>query len=743
MTTTPPVTRTSQVALIGNPNTGKSTLFNNLAGLNTRTGNYPGVTVEKKVGRIHWDGIEIDLIDLPGTYSLSPRTPDEMVSVDVLMGHAPSIGEIDAVVCIADSTNLERNLYLVSQILDMGIPTILVLNMWDALKERKDEFNLADLRERLGIPVIPAVARKGTGSKEIKEALATLLRDKPKPKRLNVFPAPFNAAMEKVRGRLAETKSRPLAEYEIERLILDVNGSVERRCLTHTGPDFAEFLASVRQELAEQNCIVPRIESECRYQWAKSIMSGLFTRDDAVKPRSISDRIDGLLTHNVFGLIVFFGLMFLIIQTIITWADPFMGWCEFGQETVAGWIEASLAPGPLRSLLIDGVIAGVGGVLIFLPQIVFLFLFISVMEDCGYMSRAALMMDRFMRLFGLSGKSFLPLMSSFACAVPGVMAARVVENQRDRIVTMLIAPLMSCTARFPVYWLLTMTFVPSVVLFSIPMGGLAEGGGWDFTLPALVIFLMHLVGVVVAIPVAFLLKKTAFKGEASPFVMELPDYKWPSIRTVAFRVYDRAKAFVVRAGTLIFAATLVIWAAGYFPGDHAVQHELEARMESLDEETDSEQLAALEEEHQEISARLIETSFLGKAGHFIEPAVRPLGWDWKIGVGVVASFPAREVIIATLGTIYSLGGDVDEEDEGLRGALRESTWPDGSKVFNIPVALSIMVFFALCAQCVSTLMVIRRETNSWGWTIFSFSYMTILAYIAAFFTYQIGMLFVA
>ncbi|MEZ6048144.1 MAG: nucleoside recognition domain-containing protein [Planctomycetaceae bacterium] len=254
---------------------------------------------------------------------------------------------------------------------------------------------------------------------------------------------------------------------------------------------------------------------------------------------------------------------------------------------------------------------------------------------------------------------------------------------------------------------------------------------------------MHLVGVIVAIPVAFILKKTAFKGDPPPVVMELPDYKWPSLRTVSYRVYDRAKAFVVRAGTLIFAATLLIWAAGYFPGDHSTQHELEAKMEALDEETDIDQLGALEEQHQEISAELIEASFLGKAGHFIEPVVKPLGWDWKIGVGVVASFPAREVIIATLGTIYSLGGDVDEEDEGLRGALQESTWPDGSKVFNIPVALSIMVFFALCAQCVSTLMVIRRETNSWGWTFFSFTYMTVLAYIAAFLVYQVGMLFVA
>ncbi|MCA9042548.1 MAG: ferrous iron transport protein B, partial [Planctomycetaceae bacterium] len=496
MTTSPQAIATSRVALIGNPNTGKSTLFNMLAGLNTRTGNYPGVTVEKKIGRVNWEGLQIDLIDLPGTYSLSPRTPDEMVSVDVLMGHAPSIGEIDAVICIIDATNIERNLYLVSQILDMGLPTILVLNMWDTLKDRKDEFNLEEFRSRIGIPAIPAIARKGTGTKEIKESLAKVLNEKPTPKRLNLFPEPFNEAMHQVQAKLTESGLSTLKEFETERLILDVNGSVEKRCLRETGPEFAQFLTGIRENLAQQNCTVPRIESECRYQWAKSIMAGLFTREESVKPRSISDRIDNILTHNVFGLVLFFALMFLIIQTIITWADPVMGLCEFGQETVSGWIESLIAPGPLRSLLVDGVVAGVGGVLIFLPQIVFLFLFISIMEDCGYMARAAMMMDRFMRLFGLSGKSFLPLMSSFACAVPGIMAARVVENQRDRVVTMLIAPLMSCTARFPVYWLLTMTFVPSIVLFSIPLPGLVEEGGWDFTLPALVIFLMHLVGVV-------------------------------------------------------------------------------------------------------------------------------------------------------------------------------------------------------------------------------------------------------
>lgn len=736
MTTAPaPSTTVKKVALIGNPNTGKSTLFNALAGLNARTGNYPGVTVEKKIGRVTWDQLEIDLIDLPGTYSLSPRTPDEMVSVDVLSGHSSSVGQIDAVICIADATNLERNLYLVSQILDMGLPTVLVLNMWDALKSRKLEIDLEQLRKNLNIPVITSVARSMKGVEELRKETVTLLQQESAPEPLNVFPPVFNEACTNLKNKLDEWNLSDLDAYEIERLLLDVNGSVEKRCTAKAGSSLTTHLKQVRDELSQKDCPIPRIESECRYRWAKEKMAGVQNQNSSIKPRSKSDMIDRWLTHNWAGLIFFMALMLLICQTIITWADPVMGYCETGQEAVAGLVESLIGPGTLRSLLVDGVIAGVGGVLIFLPQIVFLFLFIAIMEDCGYMSRAALMMDRFMRLFGLSGKSFLPLMSSFACAVPGVMAARVVENQRDRMVTILIAPLMSCTARFPVYFLLATTFFPATVLFEIPL----PWGSWQLTLPALVIFLMHLVGVVVSIPVALLLKKFFFPGEAPPFVMEMPDYKIPSFRTVFYRVYDRAKAFVVRAGSLIFATVLVIWAAGYFPGDHTEQHALETRMEQLDEEQDAEELAALQQQHQEISSTLIEESLLGQSGHLIEPVVKPLGWDWKIGVGVVASFPAREVIIATLGTIYSLGGDVDEESEGLQGALKASTWPGTDQpVFTIPVAVSIMVFFALCAQCGSTLMVVQRETNSWGWMVFSFSYMTSLAYIAALLVYQIG-----
>jgi ferrous iron transport protein B len=494
------------------------------------------------------------------------------------------------------------------------------------------------------------------------------------------------------------------------------------------------------------------------------------------------------------------------------------GFCEAGQGWVASQVAAAISPGPLRSLLIDGVIAGVGGVLVFLPQIVILFLFIALLEDCGYMARAAFLMDKLMTKVGLSGKSFVPLMSSFACAIPGVMAARVIENRRDRMTTILVAPLMSCSARQPVYALMIGCFIPAT----------AYAGGW-LNLQGLVLFGMTSLGAIVAVPIAWLFRKTLFRGEPPPFVMELPSYKWPSPRIVLQRVYWQAKAFVTRAGTLILAVTVLVWAASYFPKSHDEADKLSARIEQLEDElkvsiakrtqlrklhTDclakGNDLAAkvehdkervklniffrwatslflrdrgvvAEKVHRElnenywtaygfkkrasllelelprldeklkpldqlnddlsrINSQLLAQSWLGRAGHWIEPAVQPLGWDWKIGVGVLASFPAREVIVGTLGTIYSLGGTSDPEDSALRSELQDATWPDGRRVYNVPVALSVMVFFALCAQCASTLMVIRRETGNWGWPAFTFAYMTALAYAGAWIAYRVAML---
>lgn len=724
--------RTLTAVLIGNPNTGKSTLFNALSGFRALTGNYPGVTVEKKVGTLRCDGQTIQLVDLPGTYSLSPRTLDEMVAVNVLLGRQADVGTPDVVVCIVDASNIERNLYLVSQVLDIGLPTVVVLNMADVAAGRDIVVDDAALSQRLGLPVIKTQAHRKRGIDNVRRAIVAAAERAPVP-RPRVFPPAFAAECEKLSEKLVACGQTETPYYLLERLLLDVGGWLETHTVNGESVGLLAYLTEARERLSAQGCKVPAIEARVRYGWARDILAGIVTRP-ATRPVTFSDKLDRFLTHRVTGLIVFAALMFLIFQAIYHWAGYLMEYCEAGQawvgELVTGWV----SPGPLQSLLVDGVIAGVGGVLVFLPQIVILFLFIALFEDCGYMARAAFLMDKLMTKVGLSGKSFVPLMSSFACAIPGVMATRVIENRRDRMTTILVAPLMSCSARQPVYALLIAGFIPALTWWH----------GW-LDLRALVLFGMTSLGAIVAVPIAWLLKKTLFKGETPPFVMELPSYKWPSPRLVFHRVYEQAKAFVLRAGTLIFATSIVIWGMGYFPGNRSELLQLQSQIETIEARTDldpaerAEEVAPLQERENQLRAELLEQSLLGRLGHIIEPVVKPLGWDWKIGVGVIASFPAREVIVSTMGTIYSLGGVDDPDDTGLQAAVQSATWPDGRKVYNIPVALSIMVFFALCAQCASTLMVIKRETNSWFWPAFTFAYMTVLAYAGAWVTYQVGL----
>lgn len=750
------------VAVIGNPNTGKSTLFTALTGIHSRIGNYPGVTVEKKIGKFQFNEREIRLVDLPGTYSLSPRSLDEMVSVEVLLGRQAEVGKIDVVVCIADASNLERNLYLTSQILDLGLPTVLVLNMWDVAMSRGVTIDAEALSKKLGISVVPCEAHRHRQIDDVKRAILTAAGQSViAPPR--VFPPEFYEEGLRLQSILKGWGDPDVPFYVAERMLLDVGGQVETSFTARFPAQLPDELNCARDRLKANGFRVPSAEAKARYAWVRETLTGIL-KTPAERPATRSDRLDQWLTHRTWGLLAFAVIMFAVFQSISTFASPLMKYCEMGQQAVGEFVGSWMAQGPFRSLVVDGVIAGVGGILIFLPQICFLFLFIALLEDCGYMARAAFLMDKLMTKVGLSGKSFVPLMSSFACAIPGIMATRTIENRRDRMVTILVAPLMSCSARFPVYTLMIVAFIPNIKWLS----------GW-ISLHGILFFGMTFLGAAIAIPIAWLFKKTLFRGETPPFVMELPGYKWPSPHIVLNRVYDRARAFVARAGTLIFATSILIWAASYFPSDHSRQYqiedqidqvratvqselsqqaELEAAQQALPE-SDAAERAALEqkladlqprleplnkllEEKNAISEHLLETSYLGRVGKTIEPVVKPLGWDWRIGVGVLASFPAREVIVSTLGTIYSLGGDVDESHAGLHNALQNSKWQDGRPVYTIPVALSIMVFFALCAQCVSTLMVIRRETNSWKWSLFTFAYMTALAYVGALATYQIG-----
>ncbi len=737
-------TREVNVALVGNPNTGKSTLFNALTGVRQRVGNYPGVTVEKKIGRYSLGDAVYWLVDLPGTYSLAPRSPDEMIVVEVLLGRRAEVNPPDVILCIVDASNLQRNLYVVSQVLELGRPTVVALNMIDVAQAKEIEIDLERLQSQLGVPVVSLQANRGLGLPELQQALADAVDAQSVP-RISPFPDSFQREVQRLEQGLNQESTEPWPRYLVERLLLDTSGYLESNGTLADAPgDIRDRLSAARQQLATAGCPVPAVEATARYGWVADVLEGVVTQPRQTQ-LSWSDRIDRVVTHKAWGTAIFAAIVLLVFQSIFSWAGPAMGAIDWLVGQVGDAVSSLLPAGALQSLLVNGVVAGVGAVLIFLPQIIILFLFIALLEDCGYMARTAYLMDKLMSRVGLSGKSFIPLLSSFACAVPGIMAARVIENRRDRLVTILVAPLMSCSARLPVYILLIGAFVPNTLYL----------GGW-LGLQAMTMFAMYAVGITTAVAVAWALNNTVLKGETPPFVMELPSYKLPSPRTVLMRAAERGWAFVRRAGTLIFAVTIVVWAAAYFPHGPQVETDIRAQyadqvaeLESkLAQDTPTEDLQSeLERLTNEIDNRVagayVEQSILGRMGQGIEPIVEPLGWDWRIGCAVVASFPAREVVIGTLGVIYNLGADQDEQSQPLQEKLRSATWPGTDRpVFNVPVALSIMVFFALCAQCAATLAVMRRETNSWRWPAFTFVYMTVLAYVGALATYQVGMLFV-
>jgi ferrous iron transport protein B len=752
-------TSTLTVALVGNPNTGKSTLFTALAGVRQRIGNYPGVTVEKKIGHLEHGGRRLALVDLPGTYSLAPRSLDEMVAVDVLLGRQADVAPCDAVICIVDASNLERNLYLVSQVLELGLPTVLALNMTDVARERGIAIDTKRLEERLGIAVVAVQANKRIGVEELKSKLVVPARQTAT-ERKSPFPPAFQdevIRLESLLNSVGEnangTDSVP--RYLVERLLLDTSGYLESRDIfaanQFANGELHSHLTEAREKLAAAGLPVPAVEAIARYEWVGKVLDGVVSRPTQ-HTTTLSDKIDRVLTHRLWGTLTFAIVMFALFSSIFVVAKPLMGGIEAGVELVQGWIESSkLEDGAFKSLLLDGIIGGVGGVIVFLPQILILFLFIGILEDCGYMARAAYLMDKLMVRVGLSGKSFIPLLSSFACAIPGIMATRVIENRRDRLTTILIAPLMSCSARLPVYFLLISAFIPA----NVYLVGLLP-------LQGLVMFAMYLVGIVAAAIVALVLKRTMLRGPTPAFVMELPPYKFPSPRLVLERMIERGWSFIKRAGTLIVAVAIVVWALLYYPHDEdAIQANLAAQKQAFVDEAkvlpaDNAHRKFLEseiarfddkEQYEQLEVGAMQRqSYLGRIGHFIEPAVRPLGWDWRVGSAVIASFPAREVVLGTMGVIYNLGEDVDlDSEEGrtqLQTQLHNATW-DGTNrpVFTVPMALGLMVFFALCAQCGATLVIIKRETNSWRWPLFTFAYMTVLAYLGALVTYQIGSLF--
>ena len=710
------------VALVGNPNAGKSTLFNALSGLRQRTGNYPGVTVEMKKGRSRVGEVRVEWIDLPGTYSLAPRSPDEMVSVDLLLGRVPGQAPPDVIVSVVDATNLERHLFLTSQLLGFGKPVVVAVNMVDVAAAQGVSIDTPALAERLGVPVIRTQANANVGIDELQAAIVAVA-GQPVPAR----PSPLPVAVADEVDRLRESFPDAPAVV-IERAILDLGGAMESALIAGQ-PARQDKLEAARTRLAENGHPVGSLEAKARFQWVRTITSGVVERP-ALRTVTLSDRIDRVLTHRFWGTLVFLATLLVVFLSIFVAAEPLKAGIEWLQERTSSGVESMMAPGPFRSLLTDGIIAGVGGVLVFLPQILILFGLIAVLEDCGYMARAAYLMDRVMSRCGLSGQSFIPLLSSVACAVPGIMATRVIENARDRIATMVVAPLMSCSARLPVYGLLIGAF-------------LAKDRPWY--VPGLTMFLLYLIGFVTAPIVALILKRTLLRGATPVFVMEMPAYKRPSLTIVLRRMIDAGWAFVQRAGTLILATMVLIWALTYFPTTtpdgrnyadlvEQARHKVEAAGE------DETARASAEKELRQWKSDWQRDSYLGRTGRFLEPIARPLGWDWKLTTATLASFPAREVIVGTLAILYQREAD---DESGIGESIR-ADWqgdPIRSK-YGVPVACSVLVFFALCCQCVSTLAVIRRETRTWRWPVFTFVYMTTLAWLAAWLTFRIGVMIV-
>lgn len=697
--------RSLTIALTGNPNAGKTSLFNALTGLRQKVANYPGVTIESKVG---WWSLAVglppaQLIDLPGLYSLDAASLDEEIARDVLLGQARAIPSPDVVVVAIDSTNLVRNFYFLTQLLEAGQRIVVALTMWDLAERSKLRIDIDKLSAALGVPVVPVIAKRRQGIAALAAAVVEVAGRPTAPGKF------CRLSPEAEREVSLLSDHDPKARY---RAIIDLYGD---RSSDELGR--RELVKQARKRLAQGNERWQQEPLIARYEWIESVVTGAVQQEHTGQ-RSVTDRIDAVITHKVLGPVILLLVMLLVFQTIFSWANLPMTLIAHVFTGLADAVRNHLPPGVFTDLLTDGVIAGVGGVVAFLPQILLLFLFISILEDSGYMSRAAFLMDRLMRAVGLHGKAFVPLLSSFACAVPGIMATRTIENPKDRIATIMIAPFMSCSARLPVYTLMIAAFFSGRTVFGV------------ISLGALIILGMYLLGIVVAVVVAWILKHTILNAPPPPFVMELPPYRLPDVGNVAHALLTRTRVFLKRAGTVILSISILLWALVAFPRANVANI-------TTPETIGSEQSA----KSSNTASVQIENSFAGRAGRFIEPVIRPLGFDWRIGVGLISSFAARETIISTLSIVYNAGESSDQKSSvSLVDAMRNAKHPDGSPVWTPLVALSLMIFFLLACQCMSTVATVRRETNSWRWPLFMVGYMLGLAYVASFVTYQGGLL---
>jgi ferrous iron transport protein B len=676
-----------RIALAGNPNCGKTTIFNALTGLKYKVANYPGVTVEKKEGTCIFPELaDTIIIDLPGIYSLQGNSIDEAIAAKSLLGEIKEETKPDIIVSVIDASNLERNLYLTTQLLDLGAPMILVLNMTDLAEKDGLSIKQEILSRLLDVPVTTMTANKGRGLDELVNQIKKIIINPSISNQRYAWLKDFQAYKE-IASELGKSHNTDTKQYQEDTAILIGSGllseAYQAKNTTHK-----QIIEEKRALLLKQNIDCFSFEATQRYQWINSIIKNTCAIDKS-HLSSFSEKIDSFITHKFWGSLVFLAIMAFIFQSIFLWASYPMDLIDNLFQKISSTFAQILPDGQIKSLVCDGIIGGVGSVVIFVPQIAVLFFFLGLLEDTGYLSRAAFLMDKIMRRFGLQGRSFIPLLSSFACAIPGIMSTRTIPSFSDRMTTIMVAPLMSCSARLPVYTLLIAAFIPQTYILGL------------FSLQGLVLLGMYTLGVVGALVIAWLLKFSLLRGEPALFVMEMPRFRAPSLKNVLREVWDRVVVFIKSAGTIILACSIVLWFLASYPkGD-------------------------------------IKDSYAGRLGHTIEPIIKPLGFNWEIGIGIIASFAAREVFVTSLSTVYNLE-DNDTESQTLVNRLKEKR-ADNS--FSLASALSLMVFYVFACQCMSTLAICRKETASWWWPGFMFAYMTVLAYITSLVTYRIALTF--
>ncbi len=701
------------VILTGNPNCGKTTLFNALTGLRAKVGNYAGVTVERKEGRLLCTPGKMDIrvLDLPGTYSLSPNSLDEQISRDVLLHRLPELPPPGLIVVIVDASNLQRNLYYTTQVVELGHPTIIALNMVDVAETNGYHIDETKLTESLGVPVLPIVASTGRGVSELRAKIIATLQNpvEIKPRLFCQLPGLFRIEATGLANLLAEAFQERRLQATAEALLILSNEKALASSREHYSQKIQDAVAAARKRLEVHGIDWRGAPIEWRYARVAEIQQAA-TSQLAPPGEIFSDKLDRVLTHKIWGTLIFVGIMTLMFQSIFTFAKIPMEALQGIIDWAGGTVGKMLPPGDLNDLLVNGAIAGAGAVVVFLPQILLLFLFIGFLEDTGYMARAAFLMDRLMSKVGLHGKSFIPMLSSYACAIPGIMATRTIETPKDRLVTILVAPLMSCSARLPVYTLLIGACIPDIKVLGL------------LKLQGLTMLAMYLLGTVVALLMAWLFKKTLLKGEAPMLIMELPPYKRPLLRVVLRHMWDRSRLFLRRAGTVILGINILLWFLATYP------------KASVHPKTNGADMTSATQ----MAGERLRNSFAGRMGRAIEPVIAPLGFDWKIGIGIITSFAAREVFVSTMSTVYNVGGAGKPETRALAQTLREQRRPDGSPLYTPLLSITLMVFYVFALQCVSTVAVVRRETNSWKWPVFQWLYMGALAWMLAFVTWHGG-----